>query len=724
MNKLSSNNSFSTIPNDHSDFTSSTWNTQSFSNSSQGMNWLMMNQNLLPPPQEDEWGWDGMDEEEEKEKISHAQEDFSSSSSNNNIPPTISSLPSSILNNNLYNNNNNDISRIISSPSFKELEREINSLLLNETNNSTPNAMQNSSSSNKLNSIEYSIVNSVSNSPANFYINSFPFLYSEKPTRSLVIVHPLTITQHDLYSICSSFGSIQIYLSDFHLSKGFTFLCYFDLKSSNRARNVLKQRFSSSSCIFDVNYSYLFSTPGQNYYINYSQFLFNIYHVSSSSIFSFPSSSSSTINQIEIIKKFFSKYGQISSIFISKQDIENDLLQFTIEYFDVREAIQAFKNSVVVGYNNYLSPSQDVISVFGTSVNFEPSYHNLEEKKRIDQMFSLFYQWKQEDASLTTSIPSSDIIMTHSQSKIAQLSSTSGQPVSSNISISASSSSSTSATSAVTTSSNTSVSSPTSNTINQLSLPFSSSTTSATSTSETPLPADEIKEKIEEDKNNSTLISVSEVSASSSQSTSTSIQDSSIATQEEQVVKVKRTRHNGVIVREIIPESNFKLDLDEISQGREKRTTIMVRNIPNKYTQQLLLDELNLKFVNCYDFFYLPIDFKNKCNVGYAFINFLDNKDIIEFVNQFHGEKWRSFNSDKICKVSFARLQGKEALINRFQSSSLLKKADQYKPLLFYSDGPNKGKPEPFPCLLDLDNEVVNTENNSNENNNNSNNEC
>lgn len=98
-----------------------------------------------------------------------------------------------------------------------------------------------------------------------------------------------------------------------------------------------------------------------------------------------------------------------------------------------------------------------------------------------------------------------------------------------------------------------------------------------------------------------------------------------------------------------------------------------------------------------YDFFYLPIDFKNKCNVGYAFINFIHHLSIPAFIKEFDGRRWKNFNSEKVCSLTYARIQGKHSMITRFQNSSLMEKDWEYRPLLFHSSGPERGKPEPFP---------------------------
>jgi len=146
---------------------------------------------------------------------------------------------------------------------------------------------------------------------------------------------------------------------------------------------------------------------------------------------------------------------------------------------------------------------------------------------------------------------------------------------------------------------------------------------------------------------------------------------------------------------------HLTLDLDAVENGRDTRTSLMVRNIPNKYTQQMLLAEFE-EFGHgpgVIDFFYLPIDFKNRCNRGYAFINFVDCKDILAFHRRYFGKHWRTFNSDKICDITYARIQGKAAMLKRFENSALMEKDDEYKPLVFASSGPNKGQRLPFPGI-------------------------
>ncbi|XP_013629126.1 PREDICTED: protein MEI2-like 1 isoform X3 [Brassica oleracea var. oleracea] len=141
----------------------------------------------------------------------------------------------------------------------------------------------------------------------------------------------------------------------------------------------------------------------------------------------------------------------------------------------------------------------------------------------------------------------------------------------------------------------------------------------------------------------------------------------------------------------------FELDVDRILRGDDVRTTLMLKNIPNKYTSKMLLSAIDEHCKGTYDFLYLPIDFKNKCNVGYAFINLIEPEKIVPFYKAFNGKKWEKFNSEKVATLTYARIQGKVALIAHFQNSSLMNEDKRCRPILFHTDGPNAGDQEPFP---------------------------
>ncbi|KAI5294311.1 hypothetical protein KEM52_004279 [Ascosphaera acerosa] len=94
------------------------------------------------------------------------------------------------------------------------------------------------------------------------------------------------------------------------------------------------------------------------------------------------------------------------------------------------------------------------------------------------------------------------------------------------------------------------------------------------------------------------------------------------------------------------------VDIEKIKRGQD----IMLRNIPNKIDQTMLKEIVDETSFGKYDFMYLRIDFANNCNVGYAFINFEDPIDIIDFAKARAGKTWNCFNSDKIAEISYAKI--------------------------------------------------------------------
>ena len=106
------------------------------------------------------------------------------------------------------------------------------------------------------------------------------------------------------------------------------------------------------------------------------------------------------------------------------------------------------------------------------------------------------------------------------------------------------------------------------------------------------------------------------------------------------------------------------IKINNIIRNKDKRTTLIIRNIPNKYNISLLLIELNEKFKNQFDMIYLPQDKIKDSNLGFGFINFSNPLNLILFYDKFMGKKWNFFNSPKRCFLAYSNFQGKNELIN------------------------------------------------------------
>jgi RNA recognition motif-containing protein len=116
----------------------------------------------------------------------------------------------------------------------------------------------------------------------------------------------------------------------------------------------------------------------------------------------------------------------------------------------------------------------------------------------------------------------------------------------------------------------------------------------------------------------------------------------------------------------------------ELMVRDEQRTTLMIRNIPNKYTMEWLLSEVQEMSIQL-QFLHVPKAKKSEANLGYAFVDFATPQAALNFMNQFEGWSWpKQPKTTKRATVDFAKLQGLEENIKFYNNPEIAAKLTRF----------------------------------------------
>lgn len=132
--------------------------------------------------------------------------------------------------------------------------------------------------------------------------------------------------------------------------------------------------------------------------------------------------------------------------------------------------------------------------------------------------------------------------------------------------------------------------------------------------------------------------------------------------------------------------SSADIDLEDIREGRDIRTTLMMRNVPNSWTYIDLKFRIDQFVHGRYDFSYLRIDFQKHKNVGYGFVNLTCATDIIPLYEGLFDMPWDpAGNPKRKCSMSYATIQGLDCLVDKFRNSSVMAEYPGYTAKMWYT---------------------------------------
>ena len=115
----------------------------------------------------------------------------------------------------------------------------------------------------------------------------------------------------------------------------------------------------------------------------------------------------------------------------------------------------------------------------------------------------------------------------------------------------------------------------------------------------------------------------------------------------------------------------FTIHPARVACAADKRTTLIIKNIPVKVTQERFKALVSQLFGGRIDFVYVPVDWRTGGAFGYAFVNLTSAASVLPFYERFDGFTLPQSKSTKVWRVAYARIQGMAELEAHFRARQM-----------------------------------------------------
>lgn len=116
-------------------------------------------------------------------------------------------------------------------------------------------------------------------------------------------------------------------------------------------------------------------------------------------------------------------------------------------------------------------------------------------------------------------------------------------------------------------------------------------------------------------------------------------------------------------------KKSLNISIEKIENSEDKRTSVMIKNLPSSITKEHFKDILG--DVGNINYVYLPYDKKNNKFLGFAFVNVVNYKTLIQIHKKLNGKKLDNYRMKKNIEICYSKVQGKNELIQMFSKNKM-----------------------------------------------------